>query len=109
MRYMVRVLCRPEIASGFALAALPTIEATTPEEAARRLADLGADPTIGVILVEGAFYDALPEATLRAIGRRALPMLVPFPSPTWVDAESTADAYIVEMLRQAIGYSVRLR
>jgi hypothetical protein len=34
---------------------------------------------------------------------------VPFPGPAWEARGEAAEAYIVELLRQVIGYRVRLR
>lgn len=109
MKYTARVICRPEVASGFALAGLPTVEAGSREEGAARLLALAAHPEIGVILIEDRFYEGLPEDARRAIGRRPLPMIVPFAGPAWAESAVAAENYIVEILRQAIGYSVRLR
>jgi vacuolar-type H+-ATPase subunit F/Vma7 len=61
MGYGVRVVCRPEVAAGFALAGLTTVEAGTPEEGADRILGLSTQPEIGVILVEDTFYEALPD------------------------------------------------
>jgi hypothetical protein len=36
-------------------------------------------------------------------------MLVPFPGPAWSERAEAAEAYIVELLRQVIGYRVRLK
>jgi hypothetical protein len=36
-------------------------------------------------------------------------MIVPFPPPSWAAPEEEAEAYLVEILRRAIGYRVRLR
>jgi hypothetical protein len=36
-------------------------------------------------------------------------MVLPVPGPEWGKRRSTAEAYIVELLRQVIGYRVRLR
>jgi len=109
MSLSVEVLCRPEVAAGFGLAGLHTTEATDARDAGDRLRELRARPEVGVILVEHTLYDQLPEELHREWGRRALPMLVPFPGPLWeVNAES-AEAYIVELLRQVVGYRVRLR
>jgi hypothetical protein len=36
-------------------------------------------------------------------------MVVPFPAPTWTERAAGPEAYILEILRQAIGYRVRLR
>lgn len=107
--YGVRVLCRPEIAAGFALAGLRPVEAATAQEGGERLRDLLSQADVGVVLVEEGFYDRLPEDLRRQVGRRPLPMVVPFPGPAWVPRGDEAETYIVELLRQVIGYRVRLK
>ena len=109
MRYGVRVLSRPEVGAGFHLAGLRTVEATAAEQAAARLQELMTLPDIGVVLMEERFYDGLTDELRREIGRRALPMVVPFPEPAWAARPGQADAYIVDLLRQVIGYRVRLK
>ena len=109
MKYALRVLCRPEVAAGFGLAGLAPREAETPEGGAAELARLAAQADSGVVLVEDRFYDALPEESRHQIGRKPLPLLVPFPGPAWAARGEAAEAYIVELLRQVIGYRVRLR
>ena len=107
----VRVVCRPEIATGFALAGLRPVEYSSDDEGRERLQELLAEPrgVLGVVLVEAGFYDRLPEEMRRQFGRRPLPMIVPFPEPSWTEKPDAAEAYIVELLRQVIGYRVRLR
>jgi V/A-type H+/Na+-transporting ATPase subunit F len=109
MTYGVRVLSRPEIGAGFSLAGLQPVEAGSAEQARERLQDLMATPDVGVVLMEEGFYDHLPEELRRQLGRRPLPMVVPFPEPAWAGRVEQADAYIVELLRQVIGYRVRLK
>ena len=109
MGYGVRVVCRPEVAAGFALAGLSTVEVGTPEEGADRILLLLSQPEIGVILVEDRFYEALAGDVQKELGRRPLPMVVPFSGPAWGEQAVSAETHIVEMLRQAIGYRVRLR
>ena len=109
MSYSVRVLCRPEIGAGFALAGLEPVEAATAEQGRERLQELLTKPEVGVVLMEESLYDELPDDMRRRLGRRSLPMVVPFPEPAWGEPAETADAYIVELLRQAIGYRVRLK
>jgi vacuolar-type H+-ATPase subunit F/Vma7 len=108
MRERVRVLCRPAVAAGFRLAGLEPAEAADGAEGARRLAALLEDEDVGVVLVQDDFYAALPDAARSALARRALPLVVPFPAPTWVPAAEGPEAFIAELLRQAIGYRVRL-
>ena len=109
MDYALRVVCRPEVAAGFALAGLQPIEAGEPAAGIAAVHDLLAQPDVGVALVEDLFYDALPDDLRRQVARRALPLLIPFPGPAWVERPAAAEAYIIELLRQVIGYRVRLR
>jgi vacuolar-type H+-ATPase subunit F/Vma7 len=107
--FAVRVLSRPEVAAGFALAGLSAVEASDAEDAARELAALANVATVGVVLVQSDLWEAVPEELRRTLGRRAIPMIVPFPAPRPAESGAAAEDYIVEILRQAIGYRVRLR
>jgi vacuolar-type H+-ATPase subunit F/Vma7 len=108
-RSEVRVLCRPELGAGFALAGLRTVAAASAEESRARMQELLAAPDVGVVLVEEAQYDGFPEDLRRQIGRHPLPMVVPFPEPVWGEGRAPSEEYIVELLRQVIGYRVRLK
>jgi len=108
MRDRVRALCRPGIAAGFRLAGLDAVEARDASEGAKRLLDLLEDADTGVVLLQEDFHDALSAAERRALARRALPLIVPFPVPTRVPPAEGSGAFIAELLRQAIGYRVRL-
>ena len=105
----VRVLGPAEVTAGFALAGLRTVTADTIEEERDRMAELLAEPDVAVVLVEEGCYGRLPEDVRRHISRRPLPMVVPFPGPAWQAPAGAADAYIVDLLRQVIGYRVRLK
>ncbi len=109
MTMRVSVLCGPATAGGWQLAGLTPTEAPTATEGASQLGRLVEDPDLGVLLVEQTIYDALDADQRLALSRRALPMVVPFPGPTWDAGAPGADAVIAELLRQAIGYRVRLR
>ena len=109
MSYAVHVLARPQVASGFRLAGMRSDAALDATQGVGRLRELLRDPTTGVVLLEEAWYDALPPELRAELGRRPLPMVVPVPGPEWGERRSAAEAYIVELLRQVIGYRVRLR
>lgn len=109
MKVSLAVLCRPEVAAGFALAGIPTVEARSPAAAASRLGALADDGMTGVVLTEESFHAALPDELRRLLARRPLPMVVPFPGVEREGAPGTAESYIVELLRQVIGYRVRLK
>jgi vacuolar-type H+-ATPase subunit F/Vma7 len=108
MSYTVRVLCSPAVAAGFRLAGLTPLEAGDAEEGGRRLAGLMESRDVGVVLVEEPFYVALPDTARRRLARQPMPMVVPFPGPAWLPPREGAEAFIAELLRQAIGYRVRL-
>lgn len=106
--HRVRVLARPEQAAGFALAGLPVTEVRDGVEAGSRLGELAREGGVGLVLIDGALHAALPDEARRRLARQPLPMVVPFPGPGW-GARAEAETYLVELLRQAIGYRVRLR
>jgi vacuolar-type H+-ATPase subunit F/Vma7 len=108
MSHTARVLCRPELAAGFELAGLQVQEASSMEQAAERLGTLLSQEEIGVVLVDERLHRGLPQELQRELARRALPMIVPFPGPSWAEHRDP-DAYVLELLRQAIGYRVRLK
>jgi vacuolar-type H+-ATPase subunit F/Vma7 len=108
MQYAVGVLCSPAVATGFRLAGLSPIEAADPADGGRLLRESLLQPRLGVLLVEDRIYRNLSETVRRSLSRRALPMVVPFPGPAWAPQEKGPEALIAELLRQAIGYRVRL-
>jgi vacuolar-type H+-ATPase subunit F/Vma7 len=108
MSHTLRVVCRPALRDGFALAGVPSLPAGDAAEAATLLEGIAGQPEIGVVLVEESLYDGLPEETRRSFERFALPLVIPFPGPPQVKALDV-EARLVELLRRAIGYRVRLR
>jgi len=107
MTSTVRVVCRPALVPGFALAGVQAdaLEADEPLEAA--WAGLAGRPEIGVVLLQDEIYDALPEELRGRLDRSAHPVVVPFPGPVW-QALPSAEERVIELLRRAIGYRVKL-
>jgi vacuolar-type H+-ATPase subunit F/Vma7 len=105
----VQVICSAPVAAGFRLAGIPVLEVADPAvgvDAVRKRLQGHAEE---VLLVEQGIYDALGEAEGRALARRPLPLVVPFPGPRWLPVSATSsESFIAELLRQAIGYRVRL-
>jgi vacuolar-type H+-ATPase subunit F/Vma7 len=108
MTHTLRVVCRPSVCDGFALAGVHALGATDATEAAAVLRELAAQPEPGVIFVEEALYRGLPETLRTTLERRAVPVVVPFPGPRG-EARPSIENELVEMLRTAIGHRVRLR
>ena len=104
----VRVISRSVVASAFELAGLPVTRVEDSAATAEAIRHWIADSDIGIVLVDDELYRALPQDLLAQLDRQALPVVAPVPSPRW-DERSEAEAYILEILRQAIGYRVRPR
>jgi vacuolar-type H+-ATPase subunit F/Vma7 len=104
----LRVVCRPEIAAGFELAGIAVTRVAGAAAAAETMTQLLAEAGVGMVLLEDTLYRALPHGLTTRLDRQALPVVAPFPSPNW-DVQGEAEAYVLEILRQAIGYRVRPR
>ena len=108
MELTVGVVCRPQLAAGFELAGLPVTSAADAAAAAAVVKRMGGDARVGLILVDETLFRSLPHDLMARLDRQALPIVAPFPAPSW-DVRAEAEAYVLEILRQAIGYRVRAR
>lgn len=107
MDLSVRVVCRPEIAPGFELAGLRADTAIDGAGARLRLAALAGDPAVGIVLLEERLHRALPVDFAQRLERQSRPLVAQFPSPCFGAAEAAEEA-VLELLRRAVGYRVRL-
>jgi vacuolar-type H+-ATPase subunit F/Vma7 len=107
MDLSVRVVCRPELAAGFELAGLRADTAVDAASARARLATLAADPAVGIVLVDERLHRALPAEVVQRLERQDRPLVTTFPGPRLAAAEAAEEA-VLEILRRAIGYRVRL-
>lgn len=108
MSHQLRLIATTAAAAGFRLAGLTPLEVADPQEGEQRLNELLQDPRTGVILIEDTVHRALPAQLRRRLSGRALPMIVPFPAPRWARPVEDREAFIAQLLQQAIGYRVRL-
>lgn len=109
MSWSVRVLASPGVAAGFRLAGLPVETVNDPGSASEQLMRAAAQPSLGILLVEQHVLDAASDTVRHELERRAVPILVPIPAVHWEGARDDAEGYILELLRRAIGYRVRLQ
>jgi vacuolar-type H+-ATPase subunit F/Vma7 len=104
----VEVVCAPGVATGFSLAGIVPRVARDAAQARAALAAAG-EAGAGVVLIEEGLWQALGAEVRRRSSRQGLPLVVPFPAPALAaPAGRGGGAYLVEILRQAIGYRVRL-
>lgn len=107
-RGTVRVICRPGVGAGLELAGLRAIEVEPGPEAEKEVERAAGEASVGVVLVQEEIYRALSDEVLRSYARQPLPLLVPFPGPAWREGPPP-EVYLLELLRRAVGYRVKLR
>ena len=107
MELKLRVICPQASAPGFALAGLHTDAVADAQAARRQLDALVADPEVGVVLIDEQLHRQLPAELLQRLARKSRPLVIPFPGPRGAQP-GWAEAALLDVLRRAIGYRVRL-
>ena len=102
------VISSPGLSAGFALAGIPVFEARDGADAARQIDHAVDAMNAGVIIIDEPLYEDLSDEVRRDLRRAPLPVVIPVPGPDWM-TETSAHEYIVEILRRAIGYRVKLQ
>lgn len=107
MSHRLGVIASPGVSLGVRLAGIRPVVVESRDAAAEPLEEMLADPRWGVILVQ---EDLMPDVLRGTAARaRGIPIVVPFPAPRRERPVGEAEAYVTELLRQAVGYRVRLR
>jgi len=95
-------------ATGFRMAGAETHEVETPDQLRTKLLELIQDGGYGLIAVNGRLGTDLGEEVNRLLKGRALPVVLPFPVPDKGRVES-GEAYLNRLVKEAIGFYVKLR
>ncbi len=104
--YKVAVITDPETATGFRLAGVEVREAGTPEQALELIRELTA-AGYGLLAVNEDLLQGTDDARTRLLRGRDLPLIVPLP-PARANLES-GEAYISRLVKEHIGFAVKLR
>jgi vacuolar-type H+-ATPase subunit F/Vma7 len=99
------VLTIPELAAGYRLAGVATLEVASPAEAAARLEQL-LEHEDGVIAVHAPYFHALPRPLRRRLDALRVPLVVALPAGTTADEARDKRERLLQMLRQAVGYEI---
>jgi vacuolar-type H+-ATPase subunit F/Vma7 len=105
----VGALSRPGLAQGLALAGVAVREVADVDDGVRQLAAAAAAAAPAVLLVEDAILAAAPVALAHRLAAQPLPVVLAVPGPARELARAAGEEEILDLLRQAIGYRVRLR
>jgi V/A-type H+-transporting ATPase subunit F len=95
-------------ATGFRMAGAETFEAATAEELRAKVQELIKSDRYGLIAVSDQLGTDLGDEVNRLMKHRALPVILPFPVPREGQVES-GEAYLARLVKQAIGFYVKLR
>ena len=104
--YKVAVITDPETATGFRLAGVEVREADTPERALDLIRECAAGG-YGLLAVNEDLLRGTEDARTRLLRGRDLPLIVPLP-PARAHLES-GEAYILRLVKEHIGFAVKLR
>lgn len=96
-----------DTALGFALAGVSVL-AATPDGAEALLDKVLAEPDTGVAVIDERLAQAIDEERFREMERRWFGILLVLPSPEGAGREAAED-YVLRLIRQAIGYHVRVQ
>ncbi|MDR7542676.1 MAG: V-type ATP synthase subunit F [Armatimonadota bacterium] len=100
------VITDSESATGFRLAGAEVREASTPQEALEHLRHFMA-LDYGLVAINEALLEGTEAERARLMRGRDLPIVVPFPAPQ--AHIERGEAYIARLVKEHIGFYVRLR
>jgi len=104
--YRMVVITDPETATGFRLAGVEVREAASPQAALEQLRSL-LPLDYGLVAVNEDLLQGTDDERSRMLRGRELPIIVPFPASR-TQLES-GEAYIARLVKEHIGFYVKLR
>jgi V/A-type H+-transporting ATPase subunit F len=104
--FRLAIITDSESATGFRLAGAEVREAQTPAEALEHLKQFVA-LDYGLVAVNEALLEGTADERARMLRGRDLPIIVPFPAPK-AEIES-GEAYVARLVKEHIGFYVKLR
>lgn len=107
-RYWFKVVTRRGEGLGFRLAGAPVEEVAEGQEGERFKA-LIAEHDVGVLAVEQAVLERLPEPLLEKVGREGVPVVLPFALPRRWQQPGRGEEYVATLMRRAVGYHVKIQ
>jgi vacuolar-type H+-ATPase subunit F/Vma7 len=99
------VMTSAELAVGYRLAGVATVEVASAAEAESRLEELLVQED-GVIAVHAPYFYALGRPLRRRLDALRAPLVVPLPDGTANDQAEDRRQRLLQMLRQAVGYEI---
>ncbi len=109
--YKILAIANSEIVKGLKFSGIKVLGVDTPELAKKSLLDAMKSKEYGIVVIDEALERTFDDYTKRLIEESSTPLFVPLPLQLiWQEVETPADnAYVVEMIRRAIGYQIKIR
>ena len=104
--FRLGIITDPESATGFRLAGVEVREADTPAGALEHLRQL-VTLDYGLVAVNEDLLEGTADERARLLRGRDMPIIVPFPAPK-AEIES-GEAYVARLVKEHIGFYVKLR
>lgn len=104
--YRVAVITDPETATGFRLAGVEVREATSAQAVLDHIRQL-LPLDYGLIAVNEDLLAGTEDERARLLRDRDLPIILPFPAPK--QQMESGEAYILRLVKEHIGFYVKLR
>lgn len=101
----VVVLTPPDARCGFALTGVEQ-RTLVPAQLMAELRALIAESEVGLVIVDDRLAGAVPQPALRDLERESRGLLVRLPAPQ--PGVLPGEDYVLQLIRRAIGYQVRL-
>ncbi len=103
-----RVIADADSVVGFRLAGVEAVAAGSAADAERLLRECLAEGSVSLVLIKQSLLEAFSEATRRKIEKLSLPLVIPIPLPDAWSREEPAQDYVLSLIRQAIGYQMKI-
>lgn len=102
------VIAPPDLADGFRLAGTRVWPAADAAIANKLVLESLDDPDAGIVALADSYFEVLDDRTRKLIERRYRPVVVSLPTQVTLSPEQQRRAYLVELIRRAVGFKVVL-
>lgn len=108
--YKILAIANSEVVKGLKFSGINVLGVDTPELAKKALLDVMKGEDFGIVIIDEAFKRTFDSYTKRLIEESSTPLFVPLPLQLiWQEVEAPPDdTYVVDMIRRAIGYQIKI-
>lgn len=103
------VITGPGASLGFRCAGVETLEIEENGDVSSMLLDIQAQGRYGLIAMEERFLEKVPEAIMKRLRKRGLPIIIPVNIPGRWEEGGPEESPIMRLIRRAIGYQIKLK